>query len=386
MTASAANAPEEPVVTTGKQVLNWIFVVALVYLLIVAVGVISSGFRAAVGDEAAQLFAFATNPVVGLIVGIVATALIQSSSTATAIIVGLVGGGLPVTVAVPMVMGANVGTALTSGIVSLSYIRNKEEFSRAFSASTVKDLFNLLAVLIFFPLEVLFHPLERLGAALANRLIGAPDLSIDDFDLVGAITRPLRNLIRDATAFLPEPWSGILQIVIGITLILVSVHFMSVLLKQLLVGRARAILHTALGKGAVASIVAGTIVTILVQSSTATTSLMVPLAGSGAFGLGVIYPFTIGANIGTTVTGILAATAVSGPEAIPAMTVALVHFFFNLFGALIIFGIPVLRHLPVVGSERLGAAASERPWVAFAYLGGVFFALPLLLLGLSGLF
>lgn len=171
MTTSTASVPEEPVVTTGNQVLSWLSVVALVYLLIVAVGVISSGFRAAVGDEAAQLFAFATNPVVGLIVGIVATALIQSSSSATAVIVGLVGGGLPVPVAVPMVMGANIGTALTSGIVSLSYIRNKEEFNRAFSASTVKDLFNLLAVLIFFPLELLFQPLERLSTAIARLLV-----------------------------------------------------------------------------------------------------------------------------------------------------------------------------------------------------------------------
>jgi len=144
MTTSTNHVPEEPVATTSNKVLNWLYIVALVYLLIVAVGVISSGFRAAVGDEAAELFAFAENPIVGLIVGIVATALIQSSSTATAIVVGLVGGGLPVTLAVPMVMGANIGTALTSGIVSLSYIRNKEEFSRAFSSSAVKDLFNLL--------------------------------------------------------------------------------------------------------------------------------------------------------------------------------------------------------------------------------------------------
>lgn len=386
MTTSTASVPEEPVVTTGNQVLSWLSVVALVYLLIVAVGVISSGFRAAVGDQAAELFAFANNPVVGLIVGIVATALIQSSSTATAIIVGLVGGGLPVTVAVPMVMGANIGTALTSGIVSLSYLGNKEEFNRAFSASTVKDLFNLLAVFIFFPLELLFQPLERLGAAFANLLVGGPDLSIDEYDFVGMITRPLRNLIRDATAFLPEPLNGILQIIIGIALILVSVHFMSVLLKRLMVGRAKEILHTALGRGALASIVAGTIVTILVQSSTATTSLMVPLAGSGVLELSAIYPFTVGANIGTTVTGLLAATAVSGPQAVPAMTIALVHFFFNLFGTLIIFGIPFLRHLPVVGSERLGTAASEHAWVAFAYLAGVFFVLPLLLLGLSRLF
>ncbi len=384
MTTSNAVVAEEP--TTVNKVLNWLLVVALVYLLIVAVGVISSGFRAAVGDQAAELFAFANNPVVGLIVGIVATALIQSSSTATAIIVGLVGGGLPVTLAVPMVMGANIGTALTSGIVSLSYLGNKEEFSRAFSASTVKDLFNLLAVLIFFPLEVLFHPLERLSAALASLLIGGADLSIDDYNIVGMLTRPLRNLIRDATAFLPEPLNGILQIIIGIALILVSVHFMSKLLNRLMVGRAKEILHTALGRGALASIVSGTIVTILVQSSTISTTLMVPLAGSGTVGLGVVYPFTVGANIGTTVTGLLAATAVQGPQAVPAMTIALVHFFFNLFGTLIIFGIPFLRHLPVVGAERLGAAASERPWVAFAYLGGVFFAVPLLLLGLTMLF
>ena len=182
MTTSNGVVAEET--TTVNKVLSWLLVLALVYLLIVAVGVISSGFRAAVGDQAAELFAFANNPVVGLIVGIVATALIQSSSAATAIIVGLVGGGLPVTLAVPMVMGANIGTALTSGIVSLSYLGKKDEFSRAFSASTVKDLFNLLAVLIFFPLEVLFHPLERLSATLANLLIGGADLSIDDYNWV----------------------------------------------------------------------------------------------------------------------------------------------------------------------------------------------------------
>lgn len=240
-------------------------------------------------------------------------------------------------------------------------------------------------MLIFFPLELLFKPLERLSTALAGLMIGGADLSIDDYNIVGMITRPLRNLIRDAVSFLPEPWNGILMIIIGIAMILLSVHFMSELLKRLMVGQAKEILHSALGRGALASIVSGTIVTILVQSSTITTSLMVPLAGAGTVGLGVVYPFTVGANIGTTVTGLLAATAVQGPQAVPALTIALVHFFFNLFGTLIIFGIPFLRRLPVVGAERLGAAAGERPWVAFAYLGGVFFALPLLLLGLSSL-
>ena len=79
--------------------LQWLAVVGLVYLLICAVGIIGSGFKLAAGDQAKELFAFATNPFAGLVVGTIATALIQSSSTVTSIIVGLVAGGLPVSVA-----------------------------------------------------------------------------------------------------------------------------------------------------------------------------------------------------------------------------------------------------------------------------------------------
>ncbi len=81
----------------------------LVYLLIAAVGMIGTGFKSATGERAQELFAFATNPFLGLIVGTVATALIQSSSTVSSIIVGLVVGGLPVATAVPMIMGSNIG-------------------------------------------------------------------------------------------------------------------------------------------------------------------------------------------------------------------------------------------------------------------------------------
>nr|WP_299485465.1 hypothetical protein [Acaryochloris sp. IP29b_bin.137] len=87
----------------GNPIWQWIGVALLVYLLIAAVGMIGSGFKSATEDQAKELFAFATNPFMGLIMGMVATALIQSSSTVTSIIVGLVAGGLPVATAVPMV-------------------------------------------------------------------------------------------------------------------------------------------------------------------------------------------------------------------------------------------------------------------------------------------
>jgi len=379
--------PSEPQpAQQSNSILRWLAVLGLIYLLIVGVNVISRGFRAVLGDEAQQLFAFAENPFLGLLVGIVSTALVQSSSTTTSIIVGLVAGGLPVRLAVPMIMGANIGTSVTNGIVSLGYVGKKDEFKKAFSASTVLDLFNLLAVLIFFPLELLFRPLERLSTATASFFLGDSDLSMDDFDLVGALVRPIRDLIRSATGFLPEPFDGIAQILIGIALIFFSVQFIGKLLKQLMVGRAKDILHTAIGRGPIAGILAGAFMTILVQSSSATTSLMVPLAGSGVFGLDVIYPFTLGANVGTTVTSLLAATAVSGERAVPSLEIALVHLFFNVLGVLIIFGLPFLRPLPVKGALWLGRAASERKWVALVYLIGAFFVLPLLLFGISLLF
>lgn len=110
---------------------------------------------------------------------------------------------------------------------------------------------------------------------------------------------------------------------------------------------------------------------------------MIPLAGAGVFGLDVIYPFTLGANIGTTVTSLLAATAVTGERALPALEIAKVHLFFNLLGVLLIFGIPYLRPLPVIGAKRLATAASENKFIALAYLIGVFFVIPLILVGIS---
>jgi len=139
--------------SSKNRFLGWLTAVLLLYILIVAVSLISRGFRAAVGDYAEDLFAFADNPFLGLMVGIISTALIQSSSSTTSIIVSLVAGGLPVVIAIPMIMGANLGTSVTNTLVSIGYLANKEEFKLAFSAATVLDLFNVLAVIIFFSLE-----------------------------------------------------------------------------------------------------------------------------------------------------------------------------------------------------------------------------------------
>lgn len=362
---------------------QWLAVASLVYLLICAVGIIGSGFKMATGGHARELFEFATNPFAGLVVGIVATALIQSSSTVTSIIVGLVAGGLPVSVAVPMVMGANIGTSITNTIVSLGHVREKKEFSRAFSAATVHDFFNLFSVVIFLPLEMMFGILEKLGGLLASVFV-VENASMGNFNFVKTATKPVVGTFKDVAQNYDEATGGILLFIVGIVLIFLSIRFVGKLLKDLMVGRAREIMHRAIGKGPISGISSGTLVTVLVQSSSTTTSLMVPLAGSGAFGLKQIYPFTLGANIGTCITALLAATAVSG-NAAAALQIAFIHLTYNLLGVLVIYGVPALRFLPVRAAIWLGDTAAENKLVALAYIVGVFFVLPAFCLGITRL-
>ena len=365
-----------------RALFNWMSVIALVYLILVAVGAVSHGFKGFSGgaEGAAQIFAFANNPFVALLLGILATALVQSSSTVTSVIVGLVAGGLPIGMAIPMVMGANLGTTITNTIVSMGHVRDRAEFRRAFAAATVHDFFNLLAVFIFLPLELMFGLLQHSAEWLANLLVGSANMSMKGMDFMKPLTAPAQQLIDSAVAFLPGKGAAIATIVIGILLILACVTYLGKVLQKVLVGRAKEVLHKALGRGPLSGITSGALVTIMVQSSSTTTSLMIPLAGGGVFSTRQLYPFTLGANIGTTITALLAATAISGAGAQLALTIALVHVLFNLFAVVIIYGIPFLRDLPVRAAEGLARVGSENKLLALGYVAGLFFALPALMM------
>ncbi|AQS50774.1 MAG TPA: Na/Pi symporter [Paenalcaligenes hominis] len=362
---------------------QWLGVLALIYVLISAVSLIGTGFQEATGGRAQELFAFATNPYVGLVIGIVATALIQSSSTVTSLIVGMVAGGLPVAIAVPMVMGSNIGTTVTNTLVSLGHMRKKNEFRRAFAAATVHDFFNLLAVVIFLPLEIMFGLIERSAAIVANALVGDANVSMSGINFVSAATAPLVDSIETGARLLPSPYAGLAMVVVGLVLIFLSITYVGKLLRVLMVGKAKDVMHKAIGKGPLTGIFSGTLITVFVQSSSTTTSLMVPLAGAGTFTLRQIYPFMLGANIGTTITALLAATAVTGPMEVPAMQIALVHVLYNFFAVALIYGVPFLRELPLRGAERLSRLASKKKLYAAVWIFGVFLLLPLCLIALT---
>lgn len=369
----------------GPSWVKWVKIAGLVYLLLVSVSLIGGGFKLAAGEHAKELFAFASNPVAGLVVGTVATALIQSSSTVTSIIVGLVAGGLPVSLAIPMVMGANIGTTITNTIVSLGHVRRGDEFRRAFSAATIHDFFNIMCVLIFLPLEIMFGFLQKMGGWLSTHLIGAESMSMKGLNFIKPVVKPPVQFIESTMSSLPDMATGGMMIVLGVLTIFVVITFIGKLLKSLMVGRAKEILHSAVGRGPVSGITSGAFVTVLVQSSSTTTSLVVPLAGSGVFSLRQIYPFTLGANIGTCITALLAATAITGPNAIFALQIALVHLFYNVLGVLVIYSIPFLRELPIKGAEKIADVAVRNKLVALGYIAGMFFVIPFVMIGISNL-
>src|SRR5690606_11334052 len=87
-----------------------------------------------------------------------------SSSATTSIAVTLVASGsISLTQAIPIIMGANIGTTLTSALVSLSFMNKKKEFRRGFSAAAFHGIFNILIVVILFPLEYFYGVLSTLS-------------------------------------------------------------------------------------------------------------------------------------------------------------------------------------------------------------------------------
>ena len=109
-------------------------------------------------------------------------------------------------------------------------------------------------------------------------------------------------------------------------------------------------------------------------------SLVVPLAGAGVLSLRQIFPFTLGANIGTTVTALLAALT----GTVSALIAAISHLFFNIFGILIVYGIPHLRAIPLKLAEMIAEYSLKNKFIPLGYLLIVFVGIPLTIILLGG--
>lgn len=101
---------------------------------------------------------------------------------------------------------------------------------------------------------------------------------------------------------------------------------------------------------------------------------MVPMCAAGVLSLKNAFPVMLGANIGTTVTALMASMAQDRPE---ALTIAIVHLLFNCLGVLLFFPIPAMRAIPIRAAEGLARMASRSRVWALAYVFGAFVVLPL---------
>lgn len=326
------------------------------------------------GSEAAQSILSATsNPFIGLFIGLLMTAIIQSSSTSTTMTVAAVASGSIVFEnAIPIIMGANIGTTLTSTLVALSYITKKEEFERAIAAGVSHDLFNLFTVILLFPLEYYFDILSKSSRFIAGLMFTNSDGgSKGNFGgLSTHVFEPLSTLIYDLSG------SSIVLLIIAFILILGSIKLLSNFLYDHIAVQIESKVDNSLIPSRIRSFAIGTLSTAVIQSSSLTTSFIVPVVATGRITLRNAFHFIIGANIGTTITALVAAAFRT--EA--TVSIAMVHLLFNLFGCIIFLPAYFPQNWLLAASRLLGTATSKRRIIGFLYILLIFFIIPFTLI------
>ena len=351
-----------------RIIIKCIGVLLCLYLFLVGIKGLSNGIKMLGGDFANQIMTTTSNPFVSLLVGILATTLFQSSSTTTSIIVGMVStGAVTLSGAIPMIMGANIGTTVTNTIVSMGHIRRGNEFKRAFSAATHHDIFNVLSVIILLPLEIAFGIIEKTATGLGTLLFGT--ISTDE-----VFKSPIKAAIKWGSKIVESLSfdSTSLYIILSVLLTFAMLFFIVKLLRSLVLNNIQQYFDQYIFKSAARAMAFGIILTIMVQSSSITTSTIVPLAGAGVVRLSQLYPFTIGANVGTTVTALLASLTLN----VTAMVAGFAHLFFNIFGIVIIFLNPLLKNIPLDLADWLSEKAVDNRFIPLFYLILFFFILP----------
>ena len=347
-----------------NTIIRVLILFAFLYLFILSITLLGESFKLFGKEFAERIFEATSNPIVGLMIGILATATIQSSSTTTSLIVGLVGSGvLPFAAAVPMVMGANIGTSVTNTIVSLGSITRSDDFRRAFSGSILHDFFNVCSVIVILPLQLAFdivgvssHIVEEIFSGYGGTKFSSP---------LSAITKPVA---KEMTHLMGD--IGWLSAVVAGLMLFIALHFMVKMLKSLVLSRVEHFFQRFVFRNGALSFILGIALTVLVQSSSITTSLVVPLIGAGVLSLVQVYPYMLGANVGTTITAFLASFVTGSHEAV---SIAFSHLLFNLYGIVIFWP---LKRIPMWLAIQMSNLTVKSRLYPVAYILTTFYIVP----------
>ncbi len=353
--------------------------VFFLYLFFLSLQMMGDGMKMFGKGFSKTLIETTSNPFIGLFIGILATSLMQSSSSTTSLVVAMMAGGAfgtdptqSITLAIPIIMGANIGTSITNTIASLPQIKRDNEFKRAFAAATVHDFFNILSVIVIFPLQLATNFLGILSGKLAEIFQGFGGLKF--LSPVKLITQPIATLVEDGLALFSQSNTVVawLIVIMSLVFLFIALKFMVDSLKSLVIDKAKAWFDNYLFKNSIRAFMVGIILTILVQSSSITTSLVVPMAGAGLLTLIQIFPYTIGSNIGTTVTAILAALVTGN---IAAVTIAFSHLLFNISGIIVWFP---FKFVPIKMAELFAEYSTKSKIIPVAYIIVTFFIIPVI--------
>jgi sodium-dependent phosphate cotransporter len=359
-------------VNTPFIIIQIIALLLVTFIFMLSLELMASAFNLLGRNIIEEIIRATSNPFISLFIGLLSTAIVQSSSTTTSMIVAVVASGaLSFQSAVPMIMGANIGTTITSTIVSLGHIIDKKAFRKAFSVAILHDFFNILVTLILFPLEYYFGLLSRLASSVTGQVFG---IARAPSTLIKLTVKPIADYVTGLTN-----QNGLLLLIVSVLLLFFTIRYITNLLKKLVIGESQKRMDKYVFNSPVASLLWGAGFTATIHSSSTATSLIVPLVAANKLSIKKAFPFVMGANIGTTITALIA--SVSKSEA--ALSIALAHVLFNIVGVLIFFPIPAVRNIPVHLARYLGSLTVRNRLVGLVYIMLTFFLIPFILIYLS---
>lgn len=365
--------------TTTKSLLKTLYVIGTLVLFIFALDLMVYSLKN-LGSPAVQTIIQATsNPLSGLFIGLLITAMIQSSSTTTSMSVALVAAGsISLQQAIPIIMGANVGTTITSVLISISFMGKMKIFKRAFTAATFHSIFNILIVLILFPLEYFYNMLTRLSYYLATTFFHPTTTRVESNSretIPG--THYIMNFLSDIIH------NNIVLALLSFALLLASIILFRKLISHIIKADDPTRFNKLFFRRRSNSFASGILTTAAIRSSTITTSLVVPLVAERVIKMSRAIVFIMGANIGTTITAFIAALLYAYTS--EGISLAIAHFLFNLIGILLFYAIPPFRKIPLKLARGLAKAASQYRYLGIIYVLLLFFLLPFLMIYLSQL-
>ena len=369
-----------------------------IFFFIASLEGVKNGFKLIFSEWQTGILAMVTSDtaaITGLAVGMLCTALVQSSSAVVAgtmvSMAGMVSAGLPLTDAVrfgvPMVFGANIGTTITNTIVAFGVERGMtmDEFKDTIPGVIVDDVYEALTITIFFTLELTTGFLSKtvlwLGNFYSNVLqlegfFASFENSIVDIIVKEPIIVPMKNILVSTVG--PKT-GGVLMFLIWFGVIILSMSMITKGLEKMIELEWEEKGKAAFDRPA-RGWFTGFMITLIVGSSSIGTSLVIPFLATKVVDLKKAYPYLVGCNMATAVDFSQIYGYMAG--GMTGMVLGSAHILLNII-AMIVWFISPLRFVPVAIAEWLGEKITHNQNVAFALLiwvVGIFFVVPILII------